>query len=692
MLPALRRAVVSLVLTAVSSVRAEGSACATVDEMPQVQSTGGRFTFSAHVPDWHVGMQLRVSVALEHSDGTEVADCDASCTDETGLERACTFCKCAACPLCSIGTPGLLIGAGCKVPGQIVSCSNARTVSRGDFGANVLHLGASTDRKFGCTIAAPGQALHTPPEIECITTTPAPPSAAATPTVAPPTMQPMAMPAPSMLPPPLPRAAPAYVPPRSVSPTSLPTPLPRPAPTPAAARPNPPPAPPAWVQYAQECLHLLAAPEVEALSSASFRIRPALSAAPTRCEHELQLKGEYRRGSGTWHGISLSRAAGLPVRWQADNLRCGAIAETQCTFRIRPEGWGETSKPSKAVSGRRLPVPAATAVRLEAALLLGTSGSVRMGTEADRAKFTADVATVLRLPSAALVSIVEVREVARGAAAVVFDLHATPTRTADTLAKQFASLLPQPRSELYGGDVTQYLDRKSVGGGLLRLAAGGMPLPLDVVGSGVLSVPREAARRPSYFSLILVLAILTAVLVAYVRGITWPEAVDMVYALCVHASSMVQARMGGGGGGGGRHVKLATEESLVGFAPVVELSMGTPLGDARLAKEVVDTSLDPATEFPPGLPQLRPLPPRAAEEEPAYGVDEDEALQRARRLIAALGSGSAEAAAPVTLAFPPEPLGVPEDHTGFVENVVMGVVEPMEAEEIDVDGTMLLRL
>ena len=83
---------------------------------------------------------------------------------------------------------------------------------------------------------------------------------------------------------------------------------------------------------------------------------------------------------------------------------------------------------------------------------------------------------------------------------------------------------------------------------------------------------------------------------------------------------------------------------------------------------------------------------------PAYGEAEDEALQRARRLIAALNGGADVAdagrstGAPVTLAFPPAPMGVPEEHTGFVENVVMSIVEPVDAEEIEVDGTTVLRL
>ena len=81
----------------------------------------------------------------------------------------------------------------------------------------------------------------------------------------------------------------------------------------------PPPAPPVWVEHADECTHLLRPPEVEATSSASFRIRPAFSAPPVpRCELGLKINVEWRRGgSGAWrflHNVWCAREASFCCR------------------------------------------------------------------------------------------------------------------------------------------------------------------------------------------------------------------------------------------------------------------------------------------------------------------------------------------------------------------------------------------
>ena len=719
------RCAIALLLLASSLNASEPEPCATVDEEAPSDARGGRFTFSARVPNWRVGARLRVHVALEHSDGSNAANCDASCSKADDLEDACRFCKCAACPHCTIGL-GQLIGVGCYVPGQIASCSNARAVQREDYGVVVLHLGSPSlapDHRFGCTVTAPASAKHTMPEIECLDYLVGPPLPPSPPAPAPPPPLPPPPPPPPV---PQPPSVVSHPPPTSKQP---PNPSPRAYYGGTIRVQPPPPAPPSWVQYAHECTHLLRAPDVEAISSAAFQITPAPSAEPVpRCEHGLQIKTEYKRGAGTWHGITVRKVANFPgpERWQVDNLRCGESAETRCNFRIRPAGWGESSKPSVAVSGLLLPTPAGRAARLEAALRFGKSGTVCARCSTDQAKFVADIATVLRLPSSNFVRIIEVREV-QGAAAIVFDLQPTSTRSSDVLASQLASILPQPRSKIFGGDITQYLDRTGAGGGLIRLTAGGMAKTIQLPEPGVAIVIKEESDGPSalsYLALVILLTALLAVLVAYVKGMTWDEVQthlkglswDEVQAYAKGISwNEIQGRASyllgrWQGGGGAHHVKLPTED-VVSFAPITELTIPDDASEP-------DTSLDPSEQFPPGLPQLRPPPPQADPQmapevqlsparrgEEEGGTEEDEALQRARRLIAAIGGGSVadpgpesddiarkecgSELAPASLSFPST--DVPLDHTGFVVDLM---VEPIDSREIvsEHDGATLTRL
>ena len=738
------RCAIALLLLASSLNASEPEACATVDEEDAGDARGGRYTFSARVPNWRVGARLRVHVALEHSDGSNAANCDASCSKADDLQDACRFCKCAACPHCTIGT-GPVIGVGCYVPGQIVSCSNARAVQHEDYGVVVLHLGSPSlapDHRFGCTVAAPASAKHTMPEIECLDYLAGPPLPPSPPAPAPPLPLPPPPPPPPV---PQPPSVVSHPPPTRTQP---PNPSPRAYYGGTIRVQPPPPAPPSWVQYAHECTHLLRAPNVEAISSAAFQITPALSAQPTpRCEHGLQIRTEYKRGAGTWHAISPRKVANSPgpERWQVDNLRCGDSAETRCSFRVRPAGWGESSKPSLAVSGLLLPTPASRAARLEAALRFGKSGTVCARCSTDQAKFVADIVTVLRLPSSNFVRIIEVREV-QGAAAIVFDLQPTSTRSSDVLASQLASILPQPRSKIFGGDITQYLDRTGAGGGLIRLTAEGIVKMIQLPEPGVAIVIKEESDGPSalsYLALIILLMALLAVLVAYVKGMTWDEVQARLKALSwaevqAYAKDIswedIQGRVSycwdetqgrvsdllarWQGGGSAHHTKLPTEDE-VSFAPITELTIPEDASEP-------DTSMDPSEQFPPGLPQLRPPPPQAdpkmalevqlspvrrGEEEGGnirqgmlYGAEEDEALQRARRLIAAIGGDSVaepepESATartecgseltPASLSFPST--DVPLDHTGFVVDLM---VEPVDSREIvsEHDGATLTRL
>ena len=911
------------------------ASCATVDAL-STSGVGGRFTFAAEVPNWKVGARIRVNVALEYNDGEGAADCDAKCADEDDMDRACGFCSCSACPLCSIGrSDKQKIGSGCHMPGNIVSCSNAKVLEREAFGSTILRLGSpiiAADHRFGCTVTAPTGAKHTRPTISCVDPLPGPPAPPPQPSKPPPPPHPPgAAPRPVASPPPPPLAAAPPLPPRNLSPAvlekeevcrgdftvradvleqstdsqvlhvlALPTAkgtiielrwpsstaapqvisswgaeaadgslrsklrfqldgtrtyfalvtrgslelpraciddacghskltyaaksLPRPGGTPtnaavvtvspwapgatiklrysSTARPEvvrahssqlvpssnskvlllrldqaapaddmlvletttpplglyaplevacggdreesaydqpprphgltcqsvhasgsnlrrsqprpqwchelkppagsfvaarahcekhyyqldsswlvrctarmgdyskcdasdlpldcnpapslPPPAPPVWVEHADECTHLLRPPEVEATSSASFRIRPAFSAPPVpRCELGLKINVEWRRGgSGAWRSISAHKAIGPgPETWHVENVRCGDVEEARCSFRVRPDGWADSSEPSELVAGVELaPMPKGVA-RLEASFLTGKSGMVRMSRDADRARLAADVATVLRLPSAAFVRIVEVREAERmGSAAVVFDLHPTPTRNAERLVSQLASLLPEPRSKLYGGDVTQYLDRTLE---VLRLSAGGLAEPIEASDEGE-EFTAEASGPSAlvYLALLALLAGLVAVFVAYAKGLSWAE-----------AYSMYVRRLGGGGGA--QHYKLPSEETALAGG-VVEFT------NVELAEEEEARVQSSRTEAAKTLAEA--ADDAQVPEEP----EEDEALQRARRLIAALGTSA-----------PPKPITLGEQVDDGIRDL-QEVVEEEDDGRGGLDGAVLL--
>ena len=853
---------------------AASATCATVDTSSvNEDATGGRFTFAAHMPNWYTGARVRVHPALQHTDGEKIADCNADCaSDEDEMETTCSFCRCAACPLCSLGSANSHIGDGCKVPGQVVACSNARVVQHEAYGAVVLHLGSPTlapDHKFSCTVSAPAGAKHSAPGIECVDPQPSPPSMAPPPSShPPPTTLSSSTPPPPMsdpsgaLPKPsdrmscgsnvhvkanvldasaklvalhvlgLPAAHGAFVDlqwpasstsrsirtlwgatqtPVAASDTSPSTSLGLkvtgtartfvgllvsgnlevptasctlpigtavadsqgpPGPSCDAVRrsgsdlrqagapplwchelqppadsgvvavkafcerhyyqlepdwmvrctasgagceasenvlacqsasSDPPPGPPAWIHFSDECSHLLGVPEVEALTSASFRIRPASSGGSSspRCEVGLELRIEYRHGSGTWHPVGAHKLPSSEPRagWHVDNLRCGSTSDTQCSFRVRPEGWGESSKPSPTVAGRALPMREGRAARLEATLHLGASNPACVTCETGRTKFAADVATVLRLSSSALVRVVETREW-EGRAAIVFDVLPTSTRTSDKLATQLASLLPQQRSELYGGEMTQYI--AGAADGLTRISDDGVARHIATIGTGALSIHEIQGSSPSasrFLGLFVVLVVLVAVLAAYVKGVTTDDVVEHAHTLYQQGQARLLA------GSGGRHMKLPTDE-MVNFAPAVELTIPD--------ETVLEECSDPSEHFPSSMPRLASRLETLASSpkggstpditSPEFaaplrrmdvgaeqsGADGDEALLRARRLIDALGSTSTD-----TPAVQPEssPRAKDVSSTSFAENLVIEASETVAAEQgATEDGEVLLRL
>ena len=149
---------------------------------------------------------------------------------------------------------------------------------------------------------------------------------------------------------------------------------------------------------------------------------------------------------------------------------------------MRPARWAEPSRPSAALGG--LPLPArqpASAERVELRLR-----GVSLQAQSARDRLVDDVAAALGIASAN-VHLVEARD-AEGSTAVVLDLGPSPPRDAPLLARQLASLVPLPRSDLYGGDLTQYVDGAA---GVLRLddRTAPRPIPCDADTCAVLRLP-----------------------------------------------------------------------------------------------------------------------------------------------------------------------------------------------------------
>ena len=235
--------------------------------------------------------------------------------------------------------------------------------------------------------------------------------------------------------------------------------------------PAPPSPPPLWMALARgECAYLLRPPLVEALSSATFALRAQRSVTQgdaSRCESVATVPTvEYRIGASPagqqplghaeapWHTLSARPMAGSLL---VDNLHCGQTPETRCVFRLRPAGWGETSRATQAISGLLLPAAPANAARLELAFIVGRS--LCLSCSGARAGVVADLATALAVPLAN-VRVVEVRE-AGITAAVVLDLLPHEERGAESLARQLAFMVRLPSSDIYGGDITQFVDAKA---------------------------------------------------------------------------------------------------------------------------------------------------------------------------------------------------------------------------------------
>ena len=643
---------------------------------------GGHYSFSA------ISSASRVilRVALPHSvDSTHFFECSDWCSPAKRINQNCGLCHCAGCTACASDEQDL---QSCLTPAQVVSCSGARVVSRDPPTGEVeLHVGA--DHKFTCSVAAAPGAKHAPPQLDCVDQ-----NGELT------TLPPLPITAVAASPPPLAessREAEARQPSQQpVTATHAPdhsaTKMPLAAPqstyastTQAASLP--------WVKWADECAHLLRSPAVVALSSASYSIAPSLEAPPApRCEADLQLTVEYSNdGIGDWHDTLAVKSApdgGVPT-WHVANLRCSdpeRLAGRQCLFfRVRPLQWSKSSASSLATAGLVLLPKASKASRLEAAFLLGHPAAVRLQSSVGQSHLQADITRILRLPEEDSLRIVEVREEPQsGRAWVIFDLLPTASRSANELTYQLASLLPLPRSEVYGGEVTQFMDRTA---GLLQLDHANrtgihrivlpssmeplVKLPgatfetnLNVPSGGKSSKGSGIVMSLLVFASLLFVAAAAAIAMKMrstgssmsadaLKEAASAVANDVNSVVEVFSNSVIerftqrQWQIGGA-----RHLKLPTTDDF-GLEPLTSM-FGSSSSSTR--KFVIDDDVEQS--FEPGLlptPRIEPT----EEPEPSYvlssgtgeyaddmrtSAEDNEALQRARRLIAGMfdGGGSTQ--------------------------------------------------
>lgn len=216
------------------------------------------------------------------------------------------------------------------------------------------------------------------------------------------------------------------------------------------------------------------------------------------------------------------------------------------------------------------------------------------------------------------------------------------------------------------------------------MSASGTALSVVMVSGGAISLASEETDRPlAFWALLASLAVLLAALMVNLRGVRIVDVVDRAYIVCHRGPTRT-----------GHHIKLPTNE---------DASM-----DAELATAEMLTSLDPLEQHPPRLLQLHAassptINPAPGDPPPPLEHDveeQDDILHRARRLIDALSAADAidstgcSAPEPVPLDFPPEPLGVPPSHTGYVMDCIMDLQGHIDVQEVEseLDGSTLLRM
>ena len=400
-----------------------------------------------------------------------------------------------------------------------------------------------------------------------------------------------------------------------------------------------------------ECDELLKAPDVVPISSASFHLafarHPAVP-APLCMQGIGQMRVEYvDAADSVWRTVSAQKANGTMTSgvrdsvWLISHLRC----PHGCKFRWGPSGSMQLSAASTTAANLALTHKDSTATRLEVALQFGATSKVCVQCDSGKTRLRADLVQALRMPGAEYVRIVEVRE-SPGRAEVVFDLLQTSHRTSEQLSIQLASLLPLPRSDIYGGELTQYLDR---GAGLqkfvdergLRLER--VTLPPGVVATTRLSSPTALGTTSG--SLSMGTFILTILLVAIAAAAIARYGIPRTVRVWLRNTGLWGW---GSTNGAKRHMHVPTEDAVEEEQEALTASPSAPIVpklSTRAIGSYIDTpALAPDPHDPEGSPRYDGSLVRSLEMQDAQddggGVEDDAALQHARLLIATMFSGS----------------------------------------------------
>ena len=378
--------------------------------------------FSAHISGLEEITEVSVQVAQQYSEDTNEDGCNAGWCSSTETQDVCSWCACATCTRCA---PTRNFDLGCRLPANVTGCWGADIVHRSARGSAVLRLNPTDPNqgRFGCSVALHvGAQILSPPTLSCYTAQSADKVATSS-GLAKDRLHPSG----------------ALSPSSSFSMTAADSAL----------------SPADQPQAEVDCSTVLNPPHVNALSSASFVITPRLDASHrTQCKYMSQMKVEMRQGNADWQPVDSREHEGSAQI--VDVVRCFDTEATRCAFRLRFSNLSSPSQSSAPIAGKSLPPPG-SAARVEFGLLLSQSGSVCLTCTEGRGLLTADICAVLRLPDSSFVRVVEVRGTPT-TTWVVMDLYPIPGRPASMLAEQLASLVPQSRSELFGGDITQFID------------------------------------------------------------------------------------------------------------------------------------------------------------------------------------------------------------------------------------------
>ena len=400
-----------------------------------------------------------------------------------------------------------------------------------------------------------------------------------------------------------------------------------------------------------ECDELLNAPDVVPISSASFHLafarHPAVP-APLCMQGIGQMRVEYvDAADSVWRTVSAQKANGTMTSgvrdsvWLISHLRC----PHGCKFRWGPSGSMQLSAQALLLQT----LHSHTRIRRPRGWrwLCSLVPRRKSACSAIRAK-PACVQTLSRLFACRGRNMCALWRCGslRGARKWCSTCYKLLTEPLSSYRYNFASLLPLPRSDIYGGELTQYLDR---GAGLqkfvdergLRLER--VTLPPGVVATTRLSSPTALGTTSG--SLSMGTFILTILLVAIAAAAIARYGIPRTVRVWLRNTGLWGW---GSTNGAKRHMHVPTEDAVEEEQEALTASPSAPIVpklSTRAIGSYIDTpALAPDPHDPEGSPRYDGSLVRSLEMQDAQddggGVEDDAALQHARLLIATMFSGS----------------------------------------------------